>query len=313
MGVGFTVSIMGQTGVGKTSLLNAIFGLNLLTSATKPATTALDPEFEIVREDGRLIIRDLPGLGESPTVDEDYLRLYRQWLLRSDVVIWAVHADSRSVSLDQMALRRLLEQAPDDERSRILSKLTIILTKVDLLTPPAWIYSRVGDGGLFAPDPVLAPVLQTKADYFTEHLILPFGEHIVPETYNDTGLTGSPVRGLIFDRDRIRHRGLMTREAADRFYRDRTVARNETLQRAIERLHDNYRVIPCSSLFRFNLARLMTVVVSKLGVGAVGMFNSLTQDNALNRLPFSTAKLLRNIVVVDQATQTVVFDLAQQD
>src|SRR4051794_1312527 len=87
------VSVMGQTGVGKSSLVNALFGTDLMTGAVKPTTK--QPQ-EIVTETElghRLVFWDLPGLGEGGPVDDAYIDIYRRTLRDSDIAIWALHAD----------------------------------------------------------------------------------------------------------------------------------------------------------------------------------------------------------------------------
>ncbi len=92
------VSVMGQTGVGKSSLVNALFGANFRVSSTRPETLA-SQMWKEERGGHTLEFWDLPGLGETSSHDERYIEEYTSKLLSSNIVLWAVHADSRSFSL----------------------------------------------------------------------------------------------------------------------------------------------------------------------------------------------------------------------
>src|SRR5437762_1081898 len=135
----FVISIMGPTGVGKSSLLNALFNAQLQTGAVRPTT--LKPQKIVVRgvNGHELIFWDLPGIGESEDADAHYLQLYRQHVMDSDVVLWAINADNHSTTFDVGALRKLLGNLPEAEQSLLMSRMTFVLTKADLLTPPPWI------------------------------------------------------------------------------------------------------------------------------------------------------------------------------
>jgi predicted GTPase len=55
-----------------------------------------------------LIFNDLPGIGESARADAAYLAIYRKCLLDSDVVLWAMYDDNRSITFDKQALEQLI-------------------------------------------------------------------------------------------------------------------------------------------------------------------------------------------------------------
>src|SRR5687767_9908288 len=99
-GGALTVAVMGQTGVGKSSLLNALFDVSLQVGDVRPTTMEPLP-VEVRGPSGRpLVFWDMPGIGESAAADARYLELYRRRLLDSDVVLWALHADIRSTTTD---------------------------------------------------------------------------------------------------------------------------------------------------------------------------------------------------------------------
>ncbi|MBF9130312.1 50S ribosome-binding GTPase [Plantactinospora sp. S1510] len=302
----FVVSVMGTTGTGKSSLINALFGTDLRTDPVRPCTK----DVQTVRVDGsdgsHLLFHDLPGIGEAGTVDESYIAQYRTRLLESDVVLWAIHADSRSVTFDQHALDRVLGDSPA-ERVALMSRLTFLLTKADLLTPAPWIFSKSGGVGMFAAMPATAELLAEKERYFQDAFILPHAADLVSSTHHD-GTFDVSESGLAFDQHLVSHRGLLTSEAAEALS-----ARHPRHRDVFQRLHDNHRVISCSARLRFNLANLMFVIVNKLGPGAAVRFQKFTSPQGLNTVSVETARRFCNLVVFDQARGKVLFDMADQE
>ncbi len=91
------IAVMGQTAVGKSSLINALFNADLRTGAVRPTTTE-PAEVRTELGQGRsLTFVDLPGIGEGRTSDACYLDMYRQEVERSDIVHWLFSAESRSL------------------------------------------------------------------------------------------------------------------------------------------------------------------------------------------------------------------------
>ncbi len=134
------IAVMGQTGVGKSSLINALFNADLRTGAVRPTTTEAAEVRTELGEGRSLIFVDLPGIGESRTADAHYLDMYKEELTAADIVLWLFSAESRSLLTDVNGLATLLSdpvgQAP-------LQKISFAITKADLVAAP-WILSHDG-------------------------------------------------------------------------------------------------------------------------------------------------------------------------
>lgn len=303
----FIVSIMGQTGVGKSSLINAVFGTNLKVDSVRPCTKEIE---RVVTQDGTgkdLWFYDLPGIGESLEADAAYLSQYRQQLLDSDVVLWAIHGDSRSFAHDVSSLQSILSDFNTAQQACLVRKITFVLTKVDLLTPPPWILAKSGETGFFAPGPTTKKTLALKCGYCEEAFLVPHQKLLVAQTYNEAGFNISDDC-LSFDEHTVYYRGLLTEERVSEL-----TARFPQHSSVFDRLLDNHRVIPCSSRFRYNLAQLMVVIVNKLGLEAVGRFARYVSKDEMNAIRVSDAKELCNVIIFDAASQARVFDLTQHD
>jgi len=299
-----TVAIMGQTGVGKSSLLNALFGTRLVVGDVRP-TTKIPEAVPVHGSSGHpLTFWDMPGIGESESADHGYLSMYSQKLIECDVVLWAIHADSRSTVFDAAALRGLLDDLPEVKRRAVAAKLTFVLTKADLLMPPPWIYIRDGEAGSFTPTSKTLQCLADKGSYYQEQLLLPHGSLNSSETFNNVGFD-LDIPGFSHDEYAVRYHGFMTEDACERYRTE-----YPRFAAVFERLCDNHRVIPCSAQYRYNLVRLMVCIVNKLGEGAIARFQRFVGDpDALNTVPVSVMRKYGNLVVWDKRKSRVTFDL----
>ncbi|WP_184961306.1 GTPase family protein [Nonomuraea endophytica] len=284
---------MGQTGAGKSSLLNVLFGADLPTGDIRPVTKAPEAIHLAGKSGHSLTFWDMPGIGESVGADVDYMAMYREKLIGCDVVIWALHSDNRSTTYEASCLRRLLDGT---EGAALANKLTFVMTKVDILTPPSWIFALHRDGGVFAPGARLADKLAAKALHYEEVFVRPWAHALVSTTYNPGGFALGDDR-LSYDDYTIRYRGYVSAEVCQNYQR-----RYPAEAEVFGRLRDNHRVLACSALFRFNLAQLMVAVVNKLGPGATARFRRLLGEaERLAEVPVDTMRGLGNFLIWDGA------------
>jgi len=132
------VCILGQTGRGKSSTINRLFGLKVADISHHEACTKTVSDYRLVTGNflGRptgVVLWDAPGYGDDHLMSWDkYVKLYRRLARRCDVVIFMLDND-RHLSLDSKMFRRLKKRVPELER-----KLVVVLNKADLFHPCEW-------------------------------------------------------------------------------------------------------------------------------------------------------------------------------
>ncbi|WP_458047701.1 GTPase family protein [Providencia stuartii] len=105
-----TIGLMGKTGAGKSSLINALFQSSLSPVSNVSGCTRQAQRFSMTMNNHVLTFVDLPGVGESLERDREYHQLYRNLLPELDLIIWVLKADDRAWSSDEQCYRFLSEQ-----------------------------------------------------------------------------------------------------------------------------------------------------------------------------------------------------------
>lgn len=135
-----TIAIIGFTGVGKSSTLNALFNAGQLTSDVRACTQDakqftgnLEP---YTGKKGIVNIYDMPGLGESIAKDRIHYNVYEKILPVVDVIIWTFHAEDRAMTPMQNALLTLVKKLGPG----FTNKLLFAINKADAIAPgeSAW-------------------------------------------------------------------------------------------------------------------------------------------------------------------------------
>ncbi len=93
------VGVFGNSGVGKSSLCNALFGQEMAKVHDVEACTR-EPQVITVglgegSEKGIKLV-DVPGIGEDPERQEEYVKLYKSLVPELDLVLWLIKADDRN-------------------------------------------------------------------------------------------------------------------------------------------------------------------------------------------------------------------------
>lgn len=124
------IGIFGITGVGKSSLCNALFGADTAKVSDVAACTREPQELLIANQNGRgIILVDVPGVGETSERDAEYFELYRSLMPELDLVLWVIKADDRAYTVAEKAYREILK--PHTERCPVV----FVINQADKTNP----------------------------------------------------------------------------------------------------------------------------------------------------------------------------------
>lgn len=130
-----TIALIGFTGVGKSSTLNALFNAGQPTSDVRACTQDAKSFTGSLRSytgnKGIVNIYDMPGLGESIVADRRHYRTYEEILPKVDVVVWTFHAGDRAMTPMQTAIETLIDRIGDN----FTKHLVFSVNKADAIAP----------------------------------------------------------------------------------------------------------------------------------------------------------------------------------
>lgn len=129
------IAIIGFTGVGKSSTLNALFNAGRPTSDVQACTQQASSVFGNIEpytgSRGIVEIYDMPGLGEDIDKDPEFYKVYAEVLPKVDVIIWTFHASDRVMAPMQQAICQLQRMIGPD----FTKKLLFAINKADTAAP----------------------------------------------------------------------------------------------------------------------------------------------------------------------------------
>jgi hypothetical protein len=125
------IGVFGKTGVGKSSLCNAVFGRDICPISDVKACTR-DPQevFLSIGQKGLKLV-DVPGVGESGERDKEYMELYKKLLPELDLVLWVLKGDDRAFSSDETFYKKLVRPYIQDSGKPFF----IVINQVDKIEP----------------------------------------------------------------------------------------------------------------------------------------------------------------------------------
>lgn len=302
-----SAAILGQTGSGKSSLTNAIFGTNFAVDDVKPCTKAPQAHRGFDAAGNPILFWDLPGIGESLEADQEYLKMYTEHAAACDVVLWAFQADTRTMTLDTGALQAMIGKLPADKRAQFLGKLVVVITKADVISPGPWIVVKDRSEAIIACSDVTEQTLDRKAEYFYEGLLGSYSREVLHRTF-----VSSPVAQLrklppefsLDDEARfLYHQGVLGPKLSASLSARHPEAREEIL-----RLHDQSKAVYCSAQYRFNLNAVKAMIAQKAkGQSMLRLSQSVASTDG--RISWSEVKKLGLPVFFDRRADKVIFDV----
>lgn len=132
-----TIGVVGVSGSGKSTTINALFKTNLAISHTGPCTKQIEEtEMKLIARKGvakdeqvTLVVVDTPGLGGDPRMDSFYIDQCRERLPGCDAILWVMAARNWAVHLDQIYF---------DEFAEHRDRMVFGINQVDIVHPIDW-------------------------------------------------------------------------------------------------------------------------------------------------------------------------------
>lgn len=124
------IGIFGKTGVGKSSLCNALFGKDVCPISDVEACTRNPQEVILGMGQKGLKLLDVPGVGESSERDKEYAELYSKLLPELDLVLWLIKADDRALTSDEVFYKNIVRPHVEEGKP-----FFFVLNQVDKIEP----------------------------------------------------------------------------------------------------------------------------------------------------------------------------------
>lgn len=124
------VGVFGDTGVGKSSLCNALFGKETAKISNVEACTR-EPQHILIGGDNEagITLIDVPGIGEDPLRHKEYIELYKKLLPELDLVLWVFKSDDRKYMAALDAYNQVFKSSKNQ------GPVLFVINQVDKIEP----------------------------------------------------------------------------------------------------------------------------------------------------------------------------------
>jgi hypothetical protein len=302
-----SAAIFGQTGCGKSSLTNAVFGTNFDVDDVKPCTKVPQAHHGRDSSGHRITFWDLPGIGESAEADLRYLDLYADYAEKCDVVLWAFQADTRTVTCDSSALNAILEKLGPDKKGAFLNRLSVVVTKADVISPTPWIFAKNKDRATIVASGETENMLDKKASYFYEGLLGAHQADVVHRTFvtSEAKHLAALLPDFWLDDSEgfLYHKGTLDDALYTHLVKTYPETRNE-----LSRLRGQSMAVCCSAKYGFKLNAVKAKIAQKTRGKSMLRF-SQSVSTASGTFPWSKVKALGLPVFFDREKKEVIFNI----
>lgn len=175
----YKIAFMGQTGRGKSTLINALFGTQYSTNSVVECTTYINSATILNNDESipyeAITIMDTPGIGASLKKDKLYRPYYLHVLESVDCIVWLTNME-RTDYADQTFF---LEYNKEMKKG---TKLVVCINHIDKFTPQnipdGFDCLEVWDEGNNCPTPLLNHFIYDKEEGRIEYFKEKFAEYI---------------------------------------------------------------------------------------------------------------------------------------
>jgi len=289
------IAIMGETGVGKSSLFEALFDVELDISHDIPSTADFDntPLVKVVSEKDQVTLElfDLRGIGNNPDIDEERLIVFKEKMLESDIIIWAISSDSRSVSFGIRNFEKLIKSF--EHRAKIVyNKIIFVLTKIDHTQLEPWLYIHNSKLGYFEPGEKNKEVIKKKVKYFSSYFVEPYENFLSTSFYVESDLNIN-VEGLDIKDGRVRFEGFLSPSKIDIILGSKEIDIDE-IKAILFQIIERQEVIPVSSKFMYNIDYLVKFIFDRISSLSIDKFKKIFVDGSRLLVTKGESETIRN-------------------
>jgi predicted GTPase len=125
----FSMGVFGETGAGKSTICNAIFGKEIMRVSDITPVTRTPVTIKLETDEFEIVLTDCPGIGESVEEDARIAKLYEPFFEKVDFILWVLRSDVRNYSCDQEFINKIQNMDMQGEK-----KFLIALNMVDKLS-----------------------------------------------------------------------------------------------------------------------------------------------------------------------------------